>query len=267
MAFSLFLETTPTIFANWMNNRTAGAYLETFPTQKGRISLNRARYLRDRNRVVIQGFYIVKQDEETETAYSLSEVIIFEIIPLSVDRIEVMPRCTQNVAYGYFEDLIKDILIRWPDTSSQPEDILREIREFRSEFQAKSSSLLNHQVTIMSLLSEHDRRMSDKARRLIESGQMSKRDLASMLDAIRRAIKYMLKQEEAFQEDVRQALSDHNELLESDASVEHKLEISIPIIPLLLHYRAELSVGSRIDVTKALNHLSECWNTLMDQPE
>ncbi len=116
---TFIINTEAAYFANWLEKYTADAPNESFPTDKGRIGLQRARrstrYVSS-NVMAMDGYYIYPNDDGTsERAWPVSELIRFEMTPLSQNRTDVTSECNQWVVLPYFCRLLGAVAERWPE--------------------------------------------------------------------------------------------------------------------------------------------------------
>lgn len=114
----MILNTDAEIFSNWLRNRDRQSYMRSFPTNSGHIGLGGARiHVPQAGRVVVdlEGTYVSKSGVATK----LGRVIGFELLPLSTDRLEVTAVCEQDVALPYFQQLLGDIEMRWPEVETR----------------------------------------------------------------------------------------------------------------------------------------------------
>lgn len=121
---TLFLDTTPDIFAQWLEWETRAASQCYFPSEKGRLVLHRA----ERKPVSIPGIlrlemsanYLVVGEQRAEgepppvfIAPLADPAVSFEVVPLTPERIRVRAECIPEVR-GYFRGLLEEIKRRWP---------------------------------------------------------------------------------------------------------------------------------------------------------
>lgn len=115
-----FLDTSQDMFCNWLAHKTDDVYNYSFPTQKGRIDLDRARQKQLTNRqlvMVMKGNYIYLKPEAPEIEISRRvSVIEFSLIPISSNRLEITGVCRQNVCIKYFVKLLELIEEAYPAT-------------------------------------------------------------------------------------------------------------------------------------------------------
>jgi len=82
----------------------------------------------------------------------------------------------------------------------------------------------------------------------VQQGRLEQGEMQRALDALRRATRGVLAQGLPMHAELRDAMSDLTQALEHHLSLERKLELSLPLIPLLLDYKVELAAGSAVDV-------------------
>jgi len=93
-------------------------YRLDFPTDKGRITLNRARApyrITGPTWIDMDGFHIWLFAEGTERAQPLWGLIRFKVIPLD-SRTEIIAECNETVLMAYFEGMLAEIGECWPET-------------------------------------------------------------------------------------------------------------------------------------------------------
>mgnify|MGYP005844859309 CR=1 FL=1 len=115
---TLLANTELTYITNWLEQYTRTVWLHSFPTEKGRITLQRCRTEQryGYHLAIIGGFYIVANEKEnTETAWPQSSVIEFKLTPLSDNRTEIEARCHQPLVAPYFLELLVEMAKRWPE--------------------------------------------------------------------------------------------------------------------------------------------------------
>jgi hypothetical protein len=64
--------------------------------------------------------------------------------------------------------------------------------------------------------------------------------------------------------ELRAAVTDLTEAVESSLSLERKLELALPLLPLLT-YKIELRVGSEVDLHDLWDELRTRWRRLVEQ--
>lgn len=261
MKITLFIDAPSDFFCNWLEDFTRNAPDHSFPTEKGRITAQRA----TRSQVYggyllmkMEGFYSVRTDD-IETLYPISEVIRFKIIPLTPNRIEVLAECSQPVAQEYFLNLLTEMSRRWP----QPPDIAYQLAEANAALQTALADIQQSQASIFSKLGELESKSLAQIQAAIHQGRIEQGEMVRVLDAIRRVIRFM--QQDALrdnQELVEQA-NKAQDAVDSELSVQKKLELTIPLLPIFLNYKVELGTGSRIDLEALYSEVKQRWQVLL----
>jgi hypothetical protein len=127
MQQTLFLDTTTPIFAAWLEQYTRGTYERTFPTERGRISLDFARFEPARGLARMAGFYITPVSDTSEQAIPLEDIIVFQVVPLAPGRIEVTARCDNPVVHPYLAELLSEIERRWIQPNHRQKELEAEM--------------------------------------------------------------------------------------------------------------------------------------------
>ncbi|GAB4150856.1 MAG: hypothetical protein Fur0021_14000 [Candidatus Promineifilaceae bacterium] len=262
MKLTLFVDAHQDFFCNWLEDFTRDAPDYSFPTEKGRISIQRAirthTYGGSTLYMKMEGFYIVPTGEKTETAYPISEVIRFKIIPLTPSRIEVVAECGQPVMQEYFIHLLTQISRRWP----QPPDITQQLAEARSAIQAALANIQESQANISSKINDLESQSLAQIKAAINQGRIEQGEMARLLDAIRRVIRYVQQDSQQYSKElVEQAIKAQDDV-NSTLSVQEKLEFTLPLLPFFLNYKVELGTDSRIDLEALHSEVRQRWFTL-----
>lgn len=261
MKLTLFVDAHQDFFCNWLEDFTRDASDYSFPTEKGRISVQRAIranayggtfYMK------MEGFYIVPTGDKAETAYPISEVIRFKIIPLTPSRIEVVAECGQPVTQEYFLYLLTQISRRWP----QPSDIIQQLAEARSAIQAALVNIQESQVNISSKIDELESQSLAQIKAAINQGRIEQGEMARLLDAIRRVIRYVQQDSEQYSGELIEQVSKAQDAVNSTLSVQEKLELTLPLLPFFLNYKVELGTDSRIDLEALHSEVRQRWLAL-----
>lgn len=244
MRITFFIAAAPSYFCNWLEDFTRHAYDVTFPTEKGRISLQRATPSGVGNFVhmTMGGFYMVEKDTETAWAYPLGRVIDFKIISLAPDRIEIQASCHQPVAQQYFVDLLGEINKRWP----QSDDINAQLLNLKATLEAGVAEIKKGQAEISSLVRENEKYLS-QIREAVQQGRIEQGEIARYMDAIRRVVQYIIARGDSeFSPEVLDRAAKAEATLNGGLSLQQKLELTIPILPMFLNYKVELGAGTTI---------------------
>lgn len=92
----------------------------------------------------------------------------------------------------------------------------------------------------------------------VQQGRLEQGEMRRALDAIRRAIRVAMARGLPMDAELRAAVADLTEAVKSSLRLERKLELSLPLVPLLLDYKIELGVESEVD-------LHDVWDELRRQ--
>lgn len=116
---TFFLDTSADYFVTWLRDYTRAAPYRDFPTEKGRINLQSAQPAyrpAGPTEMVMDGFYIAPSGDDSERGTHLHRLISFKIVPLGHGRTEVIAECRQPVVMDYFQELLREIGRRWPES-------------------------------------------------------------------------------------------------------------------------------------------------------
>lgn len=101
--------------------------------------------------------------------------------------------------------------------------------------------------------------------KVIELDRVEQGEIARTLDAIRRAMIIVLDSNSLLDADLRQFIMSARKVIDSHLGVSQKLEVTLPIIPLLLDYKIELESGSNADWQAAINEVKQRWQGLLSR--
>jgi len=243
MRINLIIETSQEFFCNWLEDFTKDAPYKNFPTEKGHISLQTARpaqYGYSGNRYMrIEGYYITAPIGDSQKAYPISSVIEFKIIPINQNRIEIVAECSQPVVENYFQFLLGEINKRWLPINSSEQQILD-----LQEAVVNGFSELKQGQSILKNIQEKLSQVSEA----VHGGHIEQGEMNRTLDAIRRALRYMQKQDTVLSKEDAEQVTKAKEIVDSKIDLKQKVELTIPILPLFLNYKAELGVANNVDL-------------------
>jgi hypothetical protein len=107
----------------------------------------------------------------------------------------------------------------------------------------------------------------------IQLGRLDQIEMQATLDALQRAMGAIMREGlpmdaelRAAVADLRAAVADLTEAVESSLSLERKLELALPLLPLLT-YKIELGVGSELDLHNLWDELRTRWRRLVRTAE
>lgn len=271
LQLTLFIETSPDFFISWLGDHTRGAANQIFPTEKGKIGLNRARPLYPPGYfgtnimyVGMGGFYYYTSNGNEDFAFPLSEIIRFKIVPLTSERIEVIAECTQPVAENYFLDLLESINKRWPQSPDFETRLKTYLTEIKQSLDAGLTDIKQGLAILYKRL-EDDTYQKSLAQilELIQAERMNQGEMRQILDAIRRALQILLSPDTQLDTEIRGAIVSANKAIESEMDLQQKLELTLPIIPFFLNHKIELAAGSSINLNATYDELRKRWESLV----
>ncbi|MGD9100667.1 MAG: hypothetical protein PVF45_09325 [Anaerolineae bacterium] len=111
-----------------------------------------------------------------------------------------------------------------------------------------------------------DRAYRDDLERIlaaIRRGRMEQGEMQATLQALRRAMGVMMQRGLPMDAELRAAVADLTEAVESSLGLEQKLELSLPLIPTFLAYKIELAMDSETDLHDVWNELRERWRRMV----
>lgn len=248
--------------------------------QWGTIALQLAPPLKERNisgyvQVRVLAYFMGPNKQGELIARGLGD-IGFAIIPLSPTRLEVKAECYYTPGLHCFVWVLNEIAKRWPETAevieeyvkqtswgasrtNQPvpgeasqeilaikgtEAIVRHIDRIHRDLGGRLENLRRGQAAIYQRVGTEARTVLNSILQEVQGGRIEQGELTRMLDAIRRALKHI--QEVGLSvndERLEKSLSDIYQAINSDSRLHEKVELSLPIIPLLLEYKVELGAG------------------------
>ena len=102
-------------------------------------------------------------------------------------------------------------------------------------------------------MSQSDQRQTqellDAVRDWRESDSAAQREMREMLDGLRRAfIHWQTRELPEMDQRLRDAIAEVTEIVKADANLNTGLELTIPLIPLLLDYKVNLDLGGGLDL-------------------
>ncbi len=97
----------------------------------------------------------------------------------------------------------------------------------------------------------------------VQQGRLEQGEVQVTLDALRRAMRVVMDRGLPMDAELRAAVVDLTEAVESSLSLERKLELALPLLPLLT-YKIELAVGSKVDLHDLWDDLRTRWQRLVE---
>jgi hypothetical protein len=111
-----------------------------------------------------------------------------------------------------------------------------------------------------------DRAYRDDLERIlaaVHQGRMEQSEMQATLQALRRAMGAVMQRGLPMDAELRAAVADLTEAVESSLGLEQKLELSLPLIPTFLAYKLELAVDSETDLHDVWDELRERWRRMV----
>ncbi|MFC1961259.1 toll/interleukin-1 receptor domain-containing protein [Chloroflexota bacterium] len=134
---------------------------------------------------------------------------------------------------------------------------------WQARIDAALAALRRGQTAIRSDIRTTHQVQLEQIQAAIQQGRIEQGEIAATTDAIRRALRAMQTASDQMDAQTRRALADLSATLQNTAGVEHKLELTLPIIPALLTYKQEWAVGGQVDLDSAMQALQERWEALL----
>lgn len=97
---------------------------------------------------------------------------------------------------------------------------------------------------------------------LIRQGAFAKEEMTQTLEMIGQAVSTLEENQESLSLGFQKVIADANSALSSEASLQGKLELTLPIIPLLLDYKVEFGGTDSVDLNKLWENAQNWWKSL-----
>jgi NAD-dependent SIR2 family protein deacetylase len=196
---TLYLNTTATLFAQWLADYTRMAPDRDFPTEKGRLVLQSIKpsiSIQAPTTLAMEAFYIVqKKGEDAEMVRPIGAAITFRVIPLSSERVEVRAECNQPAVADYIRELLAEIKQRWPtkgivsETPSarphylKPPTVGEKNMDYKRGFQALKECLSEANPELQSELAALEDRFwkNERAERVFGSSENTRNERAQIV--------------------------------------------------------------------------------------
>ena len=94
---------------------------------------------------------------------------------------------------------------------------------------------------------------------LLHDGSIQQEDMKNALDIIRQAVAFLQASQDKISSEIENSLRGASLALDSDLNLQGKLELTLPIIPLLLDYKVEVAAANIIDLNKMWEDLKRKW--------
>jgi hypothetical protein len=264
MKKTFFVNTPYEHFARWLEDRTRSFATLSFNLDNGRFTMLRASFNQITRVVVMKGTHIWFDKEGAERggeSYCYRDAITFSLIPLSSSRTEVHAQCHQNDACPMFDNLLQDIQQRWPETTSDTQPLEPPVANI--DISAGLLDVASKQQAILDAIA-HNKKSAAKFSASLSSADIGLNDeVLALLGDVHSTVQLLLDSSLDIEESIKSLLVRSEDLISGEASISNKVELVVPIIPLLLNYKAEISVLSKLDLSEALARLDRRWKRLL----
>ena len=98
----------------------------------------------------------------------------------------------------------------------------------------------------------------------VQEGRLDQAEMQATFDALHRAMQSIMREGLPMDAELRAAVADLTEAVESHLGLERKLELALPLLPLLT-YKIELGVGSDLDLHDLRDELQARWRRLVER--
>jgi len=149
--------------------------------------------------------------------------------------------------------------------TKQDDQLHDQLREIKDEMKRGFNDLKRGQGAIYQLLTETRNQELKTVIGLIQQGDVQQDEMVQMLASVKTALSALEQNQISLNDDVREVISNASSALNSEASLQGKLELTLPIIPLLLDYKVELGMTDSIDLNQIWENTQKWWKSLVTQ--
>lgn len=266
LKLTFLIDAPADFFTSWLQEYTRNVVGQTFPTEKGNFSLNQARpayrpgYIGTKTScITMAGYYITNSNGEA-TAYPLSELISFKIIPLTPTRTEVVAEC-QPAVKRYFLKLLENIDQRWPQSQDFHKNLTELLGKLEESVETGFNDLKQGQAALYKRIDSTHQDALAQIEEAIRTGRMNQGEILRVLDAIRRALRIMLSVAAQLPPEMQDSIARANRAVESPLGMQQMLELTLPIIPTFLSYKVEVAAGTNFNLSAAIEEVKELWES------
>jgi len=139
---------------------------------------------------------------------------------------------------------------------------VHELDKKLEELQLGIDGLKRGQGFIYQLLTETRNQELHTVVSLIRQGDIQQDEMKEMLVMVQQALSTLQANQVNLSQEVKEAIANANSALNSETSLQGKLELTLPIIPLLLDYKIELAATDSIDLNKLWENTQVWWKSL-----
>ena len=144
-----------------------------------------------------------------------------------------------------------------PETANH--EIQRKLEEIKDEVTRSVDRLMLGQEAIGHFLSETRNQELQSIIQLLHDGSIQQEDMKNALDIILQAVAILQPSQHKISSEIENSLRGASLALDSDLNLQGKLELTLPIIPLLLDYKVEVAAANIIDLNKMWEDLKRKW--------
>jgi hypothetical protein len=159
-----------------------------------------------------------------------------------------------------FEAPVQTIQGDWDTLIAQ---VLSRLDRLSDQLDREIASLKQSQASLYRQVAEADRAGLARVLEAVQQGRLAQGEMLAALTDLRQAMKVVLNRGAPMDPELRAAMQDLIEAVESSLSLDQKLELALPLVPLLLNYKIELTAGSELDLHDLWDELQRRWQQLI----
>ncbi|MBN2004211.1 MAG: caspase family protein [Anaerolineae bacterium] len=139
----------------------------------------------------------------------------------------------------------------WAKPATNPvvptlEDVMQRLDTLEDHLGGALNGLKQGQIAIYRHISLKDQNTLSLILQELHQGRIEQAEMGNTIDAVRRAIKYVLTVNETMGEEIKQSLSEIYNSVNAGLNFQQQFELSLPVIPFLLDYKVAL--GGEVDL-------------------
>lgn len=236
----LFINTSSKHFCEWLRKRTSGYDENTYPTENGYFHLGRAEYkdtfFETYKLMVISGAYIFPKKAESQSSYGYEDLIKVSIQELDEKRLVVIFETHADAVQSYIDYVIDEINHLWPSHNY--------FSEMNIELESELLRITSEQRKIQGKL--------EKIHYGVQEGLIKQEENQSFFKELEKAVLWGINENnQLIMNNERIKLLKWQETTKSELNFTGKLEVTIPIIPLLLNYKIEIEQSTGVNINKS----------------
>ncbi|NUM44676.1 MAG: hypothetical protein HUU38_08200 [Anaerolineales bacterium] len=98
---------------------------------------------------------------------------------------------------------------------------------------------------------------------LINQGKIEQKEMQETLNAIVRMLQAVQENQSELSSEIHHGVSQIQEAVKSDLSLQQKLEYTLPLVPMFLNYKIELSAENSVDLNAVWQELQNRWKSFV----